>query len=133
MSDPLVTPDDLALALNDAAINEPRAQMFIDDATLWCLTIIDPLPPIAVVVIKRIAGVAYTTTMSAARAQQLADAGSPMRGGGSGIRPTAQDRADLLRGSGNGGGFSINLLDGYDGPVLPPWDTNTTIDSISTS
>lgn len=129
-----VTPTDLGLYLNDAEIKPDRAELMINLATSECLTVIDPLPDPARVVVLRVAARGYTTAMSAARQNQLAAAGSPIPLGGGGIYLTKMDKADLRRNSGTGGAFSVNLLDGYQGPpYLPVWDAGITVDELTTS
>lgn len=125
-SDPLITPADLGVYLSDTSIDPDRAAMFIQDAQTLCEAIVSPLPDAASVIVKRVAGRAYVSTLSARAAQQAA-AGSPYGAGssmGGGVWLSDSDLVDLRRLSNAGGGaFSIDLLPADYAPVLPPWGT----------
>ena len=111
MSDPVITSEDLGTYLNDPSIDVGRAAFLIDQAQTLCESIVTPLPAIASVVVTRVAARAYVTIQST-RQQQLAAAGSPYGAvpSSGGVYLTQYDEADLRRGSGGGGAFSINLL-----------------------
>lgn len=125
---PLITPADLGLYLSDQSIDPDRAAMFIADAQTLCESIVSPLPDAASVIVKRVAGRAYVSTLSARAAQQAA-AGSPFGAGssmGGGVWLSDSDLIDLRRLSGAGGGaFSIDILPVGYAPILPPWEQGT--------
>lgn len=120
------TPVDLGLHMNDDQIYTARAQYLIGQAETLCLSIVDPLPAAAVVVVVRIAARAYVTITSqrAVQAAQKDNPFAPVMAAG-GVTLTKQDKADLRRFAGSGGAFTVNLLDGYCPPALPPWDMST--------
>lgn len=128
MSDPLVTSDDLAVALNDKTIDADRADFWIGQAQTLCESIASPLPATAAVVVTRVAARAYASTASASRAAQLAASGSPFTPGGGGAYLTKSDRSDLRRLAGGGNAFTIDMLPaGYVLPV-PSWDQAAPVD-----
>lgn len=123
MSDPLVTSDDLAIALNDPTINEERADFWIGQAQTLCESIVSPLPDAAVVVVTRVAARAYASTASGSRGGQYAAAGSPMAGGlGGGCWLSRADKSDLRRLAGGGNAFTIDLLPADYSLDLPIWN-----------
>lgn len=119
MSDPLVEPEDLATYLNDDRLDENRAAGMIADAQALCESIVSPLPAAAYVVVKRVAGRGYVSTLTPKQAQAQAAGG--MFGGSvsGGVWLTKTDKADLRRFAGGGSGaFSIDVLPvGYVAPV----------------
>ena len=122
MADPLITAEDLGIALNDATIDDDRAEFWIGQAQTLCESIVSPLPPAAAVVVTRVAARAYASTASASRAVQLAASGSPFTPGSGGAYLTGSDRGDLRNLSGGGGAFSIDVLPvGYTLPVACAW------------
>ena len=126
MSSPIVTPDDLGTYLNDPQINIDRASALIADAQAKCEDIVSPLPASAAVVVKQVAGRAYTSITSP-RAAQAAAAGSPFGatpGGFGGVYLTEYDIRDLRRAAGKSSAFSIDQLPStYATPSdLPYWD-----------
>jgi hypothetical protein len=132
-SNPIVDPSDLAVYLNDPGIDESRATMAIDDAQTLCETIVAaPLPDAAAVVVKRVAGRAYVTTLSPRQAVAAAAGGQFMGQQAGGVYLTRGDRADLRRiaGGSSSGAFTVNMLPSDYGAVLPPWDFNA-IDPVT--
>lgn len=126
MSSPIVTPDDLGTYLNDSGINIDRASALIADAQSLCEDVVSPLPASAAVVVKRVAGRAYTSITSP-RAAQAAAAGSPFGAvgtGSGGVYLTKWDVKDLRRAAGTSAAFSIDQLPStYATPSdLPYWD-----------
>lgn len=122
MSDPLVTSDDLALALNDPTINEDRADYWIGQAQTLCESILTPLPVTAAVVVTRVAARAYANSTGAVRGQQIQQSGSPLAGPGSGVWLSRADKSDLRRLAGGGNAFSIDLLPADYALNVPIWD-----------
>jgi len=118
VSDPLITPDDLAIYLRDSSIDVDRAAMMIEDAQALCESVLSPLPATAAGIVRRIAGRGYVTTTTSKGA-----AGSPMGAqttGMGGIWLSRNDRADLRRLGGGGGAFTIDLLPAdYVLPTVP--------------
>lgn len=135
MSDPLIDPTDLGTVLNDPRINVQRALAVIADAQALCETIVMPLPPIAAVVVKRVAARAYMA--APARNASAAAAGSQFGAPLSetpGVWLSMTDVTDLRRSAGGGGAFSIDLLPvGYVAPRswLGPSSTGADWDQIS--
>jgi hypothetical protein len=121
VSDPIVDPTELGIYLNDPGIDEVRAADLIADAQTLCESIVSPLPAAASVIVKRVAGRAYTT-MATPRSTQLGAVGSPFAGqpgGSGGVYLTRYDKADLRNMAGSGGAFSIDLLPSdYAAPVV---------------
>jgi hypothetical protein len=109
MSDPLVTPDELSIALNDKSIDEDRAEFWIGQAQILCESIVSPLPATAAVVVTRVAARAYASTASASRGPDRR-CGSPFTPGSGGAYLTKADRTDLRRLGGGGNAFSIDML-----------------------
>jgi hypothetical protein len=134
MSDPLVTPDELSIALNDKSIDEDRAEFWIGQAQILCESIVSPLPATAAVVVTRVAARAYASTASAARGSQIAAAGSPFMPGSGGAYLTKADRTDLRRLGGGGNAFSIDMLPADYVLDVPIWDQAGLLDpSVETS
>lgn len=117
------SPDDLGLYMNDTDIYQDRAQYLIWQAEKLCLSVVNPLPAAADVIVVRVAARAYVTITSqrAVQAGQKDNPYAPPPSAG-GVYLTKADKADLRRLQGGGGGFSINMLANYCPPVLPPWD-----------
>lgn len=133
MGQPIIDADDLALYLNDDTIDVARAEAMIADAQLLCESIVAPLPPAAVVVVKRVAGRAYVTTTTT-RGAQMSIAGSQfgmLPGAQGGVFLTRQDRADLRRVAGGSNAFTINTFPADYEPDLPWWDVNGFASSTS--
>ena len=127
MSDPVIDATDLGTYLNDPGIDTDRAMSLIVDAQALCEDVVSPLPDAAAVIVKRVAGRAYTTILSP-RQQQIAASGGQFAGTSTGgVYLTQYDIADLRRMAGGGGAFSIDLLPaGYTLPVVsygPDWDS----------
>lgn len=96
MSDPLVTPDDLALYMGDDRMDEDRGQLMIGLAQAQCEVILSPLPQSAAAILLRIAARGYTSVLSPRQAQNAA-AGGVFTGGASGVYRTDKDTDDLIR------------------------------------
>lgn len=134
MSDPVIDPSDLGIYLTDTTINVVKAMGLILDAQTLCEDIISPLPAAASVIVKRVAGRAYSST-TAARQVQLGQADAAFGatpGPVGGVYLTRYDVADLRRMAGGGGAFSINMLPADYATTLAPWDINTDPD-VATS
>jgi hypothetical protein len=128
MSEPIVSAPELGQYLSDDSINIERAEFMIRQAQALALSVVNPLPAGAEVVVTRVAGRGYVTATTS-RGQQLVAAGSPfglVPGGVGGIFLTRQDKADLRRMAGGGGAFTINPLPTDYSRDLPPWDSNVT-------
>jgi hypothetical protein len=111
MSDPLISWEDLAVYLSDDRIDQDRAADMISDAQTLCEGVVSPLPASASVVVKRVAGRAYVTTLSSKQAQAQAAGGMFSGSASGGVWLTKADKADLRRLNGGGGGaFSVDLL-----------------------
>lgn len=118
MSIPLITPADLAVSLNDPGIDVARATLMIARAQTLCESHIAPLPAGADVVVDRVAGRAYTSTLSPRQVAARAAGGQFMGQQGGGVYLTRSDKADLRRLAKGGGAFSVNLLPtGYVAPA----------------
>lgn len=107
MSDPLITPSDLAVYLRDSSIDVDRAAMMITDAQALCDSVVSPLPAAAAGIVRKVAGRGYVTATTSKAA-----AGSPMGapGGMGGVWLSRADKADLRRLSGGSSAFSIDTL-----------------------
>ena len=116
MSDPLITPDDLATYLRDSSIDVDRAAMMIEDAQAACEMIVNPVPASAAWIVRKVAGRAYVTTTTSKAA-----AGSPMGavpGGLGGVWLMKAEERALRTLNGGGGVFSIDILPtGYTPPA----------------
>jgi hypothetical protein len=135
MSDPVITPAILAVYLNDPTIDVTRATQMIARAQALCESVISPLPDGAEVVVERVAGRAYVSTVTTRTAQLIA-AGSQIGGqpmGTGGVYLTRADRADLRRAAGGGTAFTINLLPSTYTYTLPIYDVNTQTPTFETS
>lgn len=120
MSDPLITPDDLATYLRDSSIDVPRALMMIEDAQAACEMIVNPVPASAAWIVRKVAGRGYVTTTTSKAA-----AGSPMGtpGGMGGIFLMRAEERALRTLNGGGGAFSVGTLPAGYAADLPWWDS----------
>jgi hypothetical protein len=132
VSDPIISPSDLATYLNDPSLNVDRAVALIADAQMLCEAIISPLPAGASVVVKRMAGRAYVAVSSPRQAAVAAAGGQygATPGGNAGVFLWPSDEIDLRRLAGSGGAFSIDLLPADYAPpaswsYLSDWDQIT--------
>lgn len=131
----LINYADLAVYLNDPSIDVERAEAMIDDAQTLCESVLTPLPAEASVVVKRVAGRAYVSTMTTRTAQMYA-AGSQIGAmplGMGGIFLTKQDRADLYRLNDGSSAFTINPLPTDYTITLPAWDVSGIVPTIESS
>lgn len=126
-----VTSDDLAVSLNTSSINVDRAEAMITDAVVLCLTIVDPLPDAADVVVKRVAIRGYL--QPSAREYQMAASDPTLipASPAGGVYLTRTDIADLRRMVGGGGAFSVPMLPATfvltpsGGDLAAAWDDST--------
>jgi hypothetical protein len=120
---PLVTAAQLGVYINDPTINVERANDILEDAQLLCEAVVNPLPPSATVVIKRVASRAY---MNPPRpVSPIPGVAAPLWGIGTfvgGVFLLPSDKEDLLDMAGNQSGvaavYSVPLATGWTDPVV---------------
>jgi hypothetical protein len=121
VSDPLITPDDLAIYLRDSSIDVDRAAMMIEHAQAACEMIVNPVPATAAWIVCKVAGRGYVTATTSKAA-----AGSPMGampGGLGGIFLMRAEERALRTLNGGGGAFSIGTLPAGYATNLPWWES----------
>lgn len=128
MSDPLVTPDQLALFLGITDINTDRAELLLAQAQAKCERRVSPLPDDAVDIILSVAGRAYTNVTSA-HTESLGSASVSFGAPNStaiigGLYLSRAEERELRLMAGAGGAFSINLLPEDYSADLQLWDFN---------
>lgn len=112
MSDPVATPDDLALLIG-SAVDDARATLILELAQDLCETIVSPLPAAARATVLAVAARAFNNPMSATQiglGSAYASLGSTGAGGVGGLYLSRQDKSNLARLAGRGGAFSIDML-----------------------
>jgi hypothetical protein len=128
MSDPVVTPDRLAMVLGLADPDGPmtdRLSYLLELAQELCETIVSPCPVEARPVVMSVAIRLFANPVNVVSqaAGPFPVSYGPAAGG---VYLTKQDRAALLRIAGRGGAFSIDPTPADAGQGLPPWDLNVT-------
>lgn len=121
--------DDFALYLNNQDIDPTRASFIIGLAETLCLTVVNPLPDGAEIVVLDVAGRAYANP-NTIRSNGLAvytedqgpfNDGSPGSVGG-GLWLTQNNKEVLHELAGGSSAFVIDTCPATAGQNLPPWD-----------
>lgn len=107
MSAPLATPDDLATFLGIDSIDYARAALILQFAQSKCERVVSPIPADAIDIVVAVAARGFSNPEGV-----LSETVGPytVQRGAANLYLTRQERADLRRLAGLGGGFSIDTL-----------------------
>lgn len=104
--------EDLQVFMGLDEINEPRAQIILDQIVLLCEALVDPLPDAASPIILSAASRSYAASPGAATSELVGPYQVTRPSGG--LYLTKSEKAALRLLAGGGGAFSIDLLpEGY--------------------
>lgn len=141
MSDPIITPADLAVFLG-SSVDEARALAIISDAQALCEAVVTmppsvppaapvrPLPAGAEAVVRRVAVRAYVNPTGVT--QETIGPYTVQRQA-TGVYLTSGDRRALRSLAGRSGAFAIDMTPAGAMSQIPPWDFSGVVAEIATS